>query len=493
MVTLELPDPGQAPNYRNFLVEQCELRIQELSGQWVTVAPGEGAGQSGRFFRAHRLCDADTAISEQTWAPLRQNPAWEDPDMQRRQRLLEHARELGQIGTAEGALQAIQGGLAGAVNDAPAFLEVQLPVLFEQFPHGSLWLISVEQTLLARLAFLRSRYALELTPDIHLDPNEFVGLRALEGHSITQGVAFDDLFTPLLLTFSPGTVGHAFAWNPHVLVFLFGMSVDLRQREPRSLQSLYTAGLTSATDEEEPWADPDFWIDPEPGDVESLLAWWATRLNIIYSHATDPTRFERLGRHDAGAQSAWLLTLERLFLDAITILAGVQDPQATRLQAAFDLLNKAEALLGYGRRGSGTGFKRLLRRSRMLPRLDEAWDQLPLRLRPRFRAHSRALYNLVYEHVYEHALAYRRTRSAVKVWNEQANRLVGRSLDNYVPDVVRAIRNSAHGFLEQVKGDDRYLIATHDGHLPRPLGDLAALIMFALIADADRLSRRAWF
>jgi hypothetical protein len=62
-----------------------------------------------------------------------------------------------------------------------------------------------------------------------------------------------------------------------------------------------------------------------------------------------------------------------------------------------------------------------------------------------------------------------------------------------LPDIVRAIRNSAHGFLDQVKGEDRYLIATHDGHLPRPLGDLAAVIMFALVADADRLCRGAWF
>jgi hypothetical protein len=491
MVTLELPDPAQAPNYRNYLVEGCEFRVRDLEGQWVAVAPGEGAGHTRSFFRAYRLCDAETVLSEETWAPMRENPAWEDPDIERRQRLLEHAEELGQIGTVEAAFQAVQAGLVGTVNDAPAFLEVQLPALFEQFPHGSLWLISVGDTLLARLAFLRSRYALELTPDIHLDPEELLSLRALEGHSITQGVAFDDLFKPVLLTFSPGTVGHPFAWHPHVLVFLFGMSIDLRQREPRSLQSLYPPGIVPPTEEEEPWAD--FWMNPEPGDVESLLAWWVTRLNILYSHATDPTRFERLGRHDAGAQYAWFLTLERLLLDAIIILAGVQDAQATRLQAAFDLLDKAEALLGYGRRGSGAGFKRLLRRSPMLARLDEAWEQLPLRLRPRFRAHGSALYSLVYEHVYEHTLTYRRTPSAVKVWNERANRLVGRPLDNYVPDIVRAVRNSSHGFLEQVKGDDRYLIATHDGCLPRPLGDLAALIMFGLVTDADRLSRGVWF
>src|SRR5207237_379344 len=123
------------------------------------------------------------------------------------------------------------------------------------------------------------------------------------------------------------------------------------------------------------------------------------------------------------------------------------------------LLDKAEALLGYGRRGSGAGFKRLLRRSGMLPRLDETWERLPLRLRARFQAHGRELFEVVYTHIYEHTLEYRRTPASIKVWNEEAGRLVARPLDNYVPDIVRAIRNSSHGFLEQVRGNDRYLIA----------------------------------
>src|SRR4051812_46197912 len=84
------------------------------------------------------------------------------------------------------------------------------------------------------MAFLRSRYALELTPDIPLDAEAWVDLRALDGHSVTGGTSFQRLFNPLLLTFSPGAIGYAFGLAPHVLVFLFGMSVELRERPPRS-------------------------------------------------------------------------------------------------------------------------------------------------------------------------------------------------------------------------------------------------------------------
>jgi hypothetical protein len=230
----------------------------------------------------------------------------------------------------------------------------------------------------------------------------------------------------------------------------------------------------------------------DPGDLESLLAWWTQRLNVLYSHAADPTRFERIGRHDAGAQVAWFLTFERLLADATFILSGPQTPQLARLQSAFDLLDKAEALLGYGVRGSGKGFTRLLRRSQMIPRLDSAWERLPLRLRPRFRAHTRALFDHVYDHVREHALGYRLTSNAVKVWRPRSNRLVARPMDSYVPDLVRATRNSTHGFTELVKGCDKYLIATHDGHLPPAMADLATLIALGLFADAESLVEGTW-
>ena len=63
----------------------------------------------------------------------------------------------------------------------------------------------------------------------------------------------------------------------------------------------------------------------------------------------------------AAAQAAWTVTIERLIGDALSLLAEPQATELDRVQLAFDLLDKAEGLLGYGKRESGKGFEALLR------------------------------------------------------------------------------------------------------------------------------------
>ena len=189
-MTLRLPDPAIAPNYRQALDENSHFVVRDVAAdRWVSVEPGEGGGQVYPYFEAHRICDANTVMTDGTWQPLKDHPALEDHNLERRQRLLQAAAELGAIGTPEATLQAIREVSAVQINDAPQFLTPNLPALWDAFPEGSLWLISVDEKLLSRMTFLRSRYALELTPDIPISAEAWVGLRALEGHSITGGVA----------------------------------------------------------------------------------------------------------------------------------------------------------------------------------------------------------------------------------------------------------------------------------------------------------------
>jgi hypothetical protein len=187
----------------------------------------------------------------------------------------------------------------------------------------------------------------------------------------------------------------------------------------------------------------------------------------------------------------WYLTVERLLADFLIVNAYPQAPLLARLQAAFDLLDKAEALLGYGQQQTGKGFERLLNRTEMLPRMFRSWQRLPVQLRGRFNAHSRALFDQVYEEVVEHALQQRRTAHAVKV--RSASRLTALPMDSYVPQLARAVRNSSHGLLDQLTSKDLDLVATHDAALPACLADLAALIGIALFADVERVVDRTWW
>jgi hypothetical protein len=276
---------------------------------------------------------------------------------------------------------------------------------------------------------------------------------------------------------------------PHALVLFFGANLELRRNVEESLNELFRPRVLDRVLD---WVDPSFWEDLPQGDAEALLPWWVERMNVLFSHATDPTGFaDGLGRHDAAAQTAWHLTLERSLADATLLLADPSQPDLVRSQLAFDLLDKCESLLGYSK--SGPGFKELLRRSRAVPRLNACWQTLPGELPRRFRRHTGLVYDSMYEDIREHALAHRRTQRGILVATDDPARPRPMSMDDYTSRLLRTVRNSAHGLSRPLRGNTGLLIATHDGDIPTQLGDTAALALFGLVADAPKLCSGDWW
>jgi hypothetical protein len=239
MARIRLPDPALVPVLRQSLEQAADFTVIDLDDNVVDVVPAEGAGATRNFLQAHRLCDANTQITRQVWAPLAEHPSYEGNPASR-QRLLQEAARLAQIDSGPAMLQAIEAAVAGFTdNELPGWLEQQLPRLFQLFPEGSLWLVSVEQVLLTRLTILGGTFVLDVTPDFPLDPNNVRGFDALDEHSLTRGVAYGKALDLGLLAFSPGAIGYAFDRQPHALVLLFGFDAELREVPPRSLSSLY--------------------------------------------------------------------------------------------------------------------------------------------------------------------------------------------------------------------------------------------------------------
>lgn len=114
-------------------------------------------------------------------------------------------------------------------------------------------------------------------------------------------------------------------------------------------------------------------------------------------------------------------------------------------------------------------------------------------MRSGFRERTVHLYDAVYRGIRDEALAYRLTERGVKVSREGPDRPVARPMERYVPDLVRAVRNSAHGFLDLLSGPDRFLIATHSGRLPPEFPELAFLIGLGLVADAEATCAGNWW
>lgn len=509
-VIVPLPPQEKAPGLRDGLSTLARMRVREATDGWLAIAPREGAGTVYEYFRLERLCDAATPPTDASWTPLLTDPPFhadeelwlqmggEARDLRRR--LDTWAEKIDDAERPEAHLAAVNAKLATLpLEDVPAYLTARAREFLAANPTASFWFLRTDELLIKRFAMLRALLAVNLAPDV-IDENEprartLPQLRTLQGHTLTGGSNFGELIDPLLLTFSPGALGYVFNWMPHALVFLSGVNGSMVRDYPQTPSALYQPDLQAPGGFA--WKDGDWFTGIEPAHAEALLQWWAARLNVVYSHLADPTNFAVLGRHSAPRQTAIFLTFERLLADLLLVQAGFQGSELARQQAAFDLLDKAEALLGFGKSGSGRGFERLLRRASMLARLDEIWQRLPLQLQPRFRRHTRALYNGLYEHVRQHAYAHRHAGGAVKVGPPDRT-LTALPLESYVPQLVRAIRNSAHGFIEVMTSDEpemrrtRELLATHDGKLPPHLPDLAALIGFALVADFERVADKTW-
>jgi hypothetical protein len=513
-VTIPLPPPEKAPGFRDAVGSMSSMRAREVADGWLAIAPAEGAGAVYPYFTLERLADGATAISDETWAPLLANPRAQpdadfapaigkggEPEPQWRERLLKWADDIYDSERPEAGLAYISAKLGGLeLERVPEFLTAHSRELLRPYPDGSLWFLRTDHLLVKRMTLIRALLAIALMPDV-LDENvpaehNLPQLRTLQEHTVTRGVQFGKLIDPLLLTFSPATLGFVFDWMPHAVVFLSGIPGSMVRKYPATPWAVYEPNLQGAGRLD--WKDMDFVEDLAAGQIETLLQWWVKRLNVVYSYLADPTRFgDDLARHSAPRQTAWFLTFERMLADFLLVQTGFQGSELARQQAAFDLLDKAEALLGFGKDGSGKGFERLLRRRSMVERLDHVWSRLPLQLQPRFRAHTRRLYDEIYEHARKHAYVHRLTSAGVKVSGDDG-KLAGLSLESYVPQLVRAIRNSAHGFIEVMTSEqrqmrrDRALLATHDGKLPPQLGDLATLLAFAIIADFEGFTEGTW-
>jgi hypothetical protein len=365
---------------------------------------------------------------------------------------------------------------------------------FAAFPEGSLWFFETDPLLPKRIGLLRVLLALETIPDfLDATNKELPKIETLQEHSLTGGVGFESLIEPLLLAIPPTSLGYSFSWMPHGLVFLFGHPVLLTENHPPTYASLYVPRI-HGTGAGFHWQESDFFENVTTSDIESLFQWWVSRLNVIYSYAVDPTNFaDEHGRFHAAHQTVWFMTFERLMADALSIASSPQASALSRQETGFDLLDKAEALLGYTKKRSGKGFQRLLRRNEMIPRLDAIWDlHLPVQLRQRFKAHTQHLYDRVYDHVRESAYDFRVTASGINVWSSKEGRLIEWTWDAFVPRIVRAVRNSAHGLLEIFESNDRDLVVAHSGEMPPELPELAGFLVLALVADAERLCARTW-
>jgi hypothetical protein len=134
-------------------------------------------------------------------------------------------------------------------------------------------------------------------------------------------------------------------------------------------------------------------------------------------------------------------------------------------------------------------------------RLDRAFDQLPLQVQARFKQWAKESYDRFYGDVMEATMASRRADDGVLVAQTDPARTAKRSWDEYVPNLMRAARNSSHGLRDMLrepattstKPDPRLLLATNSGDVPHSFYEVVTIVFLGLMADAERLVDRTWW
>lgn len=300
-VLLSLPASTDAPGIREGIGERAQWKLEELVEGWGAVEPIEGAGVVFPYFKAHKLCDAKTQLTAETWEPLRRNPGWAkndlqalrtspsgapDPDWQKY--LLEWGDKVAKEGRRGSDLAAVSATLTALPPEqVPDYLQAQVPAFFEGNPNGSFWFFEVDPLAPRRIALLRVLLALEMVPDLlEASGPPLPKIRTLQEHSLTNGIAFEALVEPLLLAIPPTALGYSFSLMPHGLVFLFGHPTLITEKHPPTVASLYVPRLHGSGAGFH-WRESDFWEGVGGAEVETLFQWWVSRLNVIYSHALD--------------------------------------------------------------------------------------------------------------------------------------------------------------------------------------------------------------
>lgn len=489
-VEAQLP-AKHATALRASLAGPAEMRVDDLGEHRIRLVPREGSGMVRSYLNALRIADARTDLdAEQTWAFLATHtPFVPTPshrivtELGRHQDRLRAARDL--PGIAERL------GVAVSLADAsllPGIFRVELPHLFTRYPEGSLWCVVADSVLARRLAFMRIMLRLELAPDLPVGRD--LDVAPFGAHQLTGGISFSDVITPALLAFMPVAAGFTMPAMPHTFVFLFGEFEDLRTRSPGPFARRFFPSVHSYS------GVPGIKLPTEhltTANVESLLGWWTSRLNIAYSHAADPTMHAAGGKYDAGAQAAWLFTFERMLADAASLASSVDTSGLLRIQIAFDLLDKASALMA-PRRGQAHQFRRLLNRQESLPRLERVFGQMPVQLRTRFRTWAVDAFDRFYADVEQTIVAERITRTGVLVGHTGPSDLREIPWEQYVPELVREARNASHGlqelFAQRQRADRplrRALVAISSGTLPVSFLEVTWLLFWGLMAEPDVL------
>lgn len=282
----------------------------------------------------------------------------------------------------------------------------------------------------------------------------------------------DAYLQPLLTSLSPRVWGCTATRAGGVLVLSLGTS--LPGHRPLTGDALALAGRRGGLEEIASDAET-------PGYAfRDALTWWVQRLDLVFSHLTEPSNYEVGGVFNAPAALERLVNFEQICRSCQSI-ATLEDDHARRLSLfhVLDALSGLVPALNWKKLTSLKENRLLLEKLRghMTPEIQAV-------LLPRADAAVTALEALQAEFFLPS-----RVEGTSLVRPDQKGIETAVPLATAASEWLRVIRNSQHGYDKTPSAQDRALLAAHTGQISPHLADLAWLNLLRVLAFPEILKR----
>ena len=321
---------------------------------------------------------------------------------------------------------------------------------------ASLWWVGVSKQCRVRSSILRLLFSADQAPELLLesDPSKFKGFKAAEGLLPSYHTSIGVLIKTFFLLHSPYPLGFAFNRPNGCIVLLFG-EADTTKRPWGLMELLMNNGYAVKTELER--NRPDL---PSAVEIESAFEWWVTHIDRLIQVTQDPANYKVGEIYSPSEHLCFLLGLERFFHSVQSMLANYLRDEFGRLCFFFDAQDIADGLIGWTPSQQSA----------------EKWTQKQ--------------YEIIETHVPPKTrkvllgLAKTGLMALEEVPNGFYRSPIGSSKSD-ASEYIRLIRNSHHSF--NLEGRAMQLLASHDGHLPADLPNLALLYNLAILARPEVL------
>jgi len=288
-------------------------------------------------------------------------------------------------------------------------------------------------------------------------------------------------FDPLVTARSPWVWAFTAPRVGALIVYSFGAAVSGRRGEAAELLQLQlpAGGMQSG---------------PRPTDINEevcrvTLGWWVEKLDMLFSHLTEPANFcDDTGSYLPLRHLQVLLGVEQLFRHVQSILAHDRDRNARRV-LLFSALDTLEGLGLCGTEQSAT-------LSHAHTVLDQLSNNIPVEARPILLPNAKRAVEGLAEVQDGFYLRSRVNSSTIRLGAAGgANQEF--SKEQAAQMWLRVLRNANHGFRPEPGRNvarTESLLMAHDGTIPDGLSHLAYLYLLELLAlpsAIDRVTRRA--